>query len=387
MLELNDMQVGALEIAFKLADDRGLLLLDLDDLRALLTFVAENRKDISAKLRPGQRAVDRRDPARAAVARPRRRRSVLRRAGARAGRPDPHRSERPRHHQRARRRSAGAEAAAVLELPAVAAVGAVREPARSRRSRQAEARVHLRRSAPAVRRCAAGAAAAGRAGRAPDPVEGRRRVFLLAVSRRRARTRFSGSSATACSTRCGRSRRAIRRPCARPPRRSSPNPKIDVAKVISTLGVGEALVSTLQEGGVPMPVERTMMAPPRCRMGAITAEERAACAPAARSAGSTTRRSIANRRTRCCVARCAAAGATGATGATGAGARRARRAPPSSGRSTVEGGRVSLGNEAAAGDGRNDGQADSPDGREPARPADSPRHPRRDSRFEAHRER
>ena len=53
------------------------------------------------------------------------------------------------------------------------------------------------------------------------------------------------------------------------------NPKLDVAKVISTLAVGEALVSTLQEGGVPMPVQRTMMAPPRSRIGAITAEERA----------------------------------------------------------------------------------------------------------------
>ena len=49
MLELNDTQTGVLEIAFKLADDRGLLLLDLDDLRALLTFVAENRKDVSTQ--------------------------------------------------------------------------------------------------------------------------------------------------------------------------------------------------------------------------------------------------------------------------------------------------------------------------------------------------
>jgi DNA helicase HerA-like ATPase len=55
-----------------------------------------------------------------------------------------------------------------------------------------------------------------------------------------------------------------------------PNPKLDVAKVIGQLGVGEALVSTLQDKGVPMPVERTLMAPPRCRMGAITPEERAA---------------------------------------------------------------------------------------------------------------
>jgi hypothetical protein len=53
------------------------------------------------------------------------------------------------------------------------------------------------------------------------------------------------------------------------------NPGLDVAEVISTLAVGEALVSTLQEGGVPMPVQRTLIAPPRCRLGAITVEERA----------------------------------------------------------------------------------------------------------------
>ena len=49
ILELNDVQMGTLEIAFKLADDQGLLLLDLDDLRALLNFVADNRKDISTQ--------------------------------------------------------------------------------------------------------------------------------------------------------------------------------------------------------------------------------------------------------------------------------------------------------------------------------------------------
>ena len=54
------------------------------------------------------------------------------------------------------------------------------------------------------------------------------------------------------------------------------NPKLDVARAISQLGVGEALVSTLQGNGVPMPVERTVMAPPRCRMGTITTDERAA---------------------------------------------------------------------------------------------------------------
>jgi hypothetical protein len=53
-----------------------------------------------------------------------------------------------------------------------------------------------------------------------------------------------------------------------------PNPRVNVAAVISQLAVGEALVSTLQENAVPMPVERTMMAPPRCRLGAITLDER-----------------------------------------------------------------------------------------------------------------
>ncbi len=53
------------------------------------------------------------------------------------------------------------------------------------------------------------------------------------------------------------------------------NPQLDVAEAISRLGTGEALVSTLQDKGVPMPVERTLIAPPRCRMGAITEAERA----------------------------------------------------------------------------------------------------------------
>lgn len=47
ILEINDTQVGTLEIVFKLADDEGLLLLDLDDLRALLGFVTDNYKEIS----------------------------------------------------------------------------------------------------------------------------------------------------------------------------------------------------------------------------------------------------------------------------------------------------------------------------------------------------
>jgi DNA helicase HerA-like ATPase len=53
-------------------------------------------------------------------------------------------------------------------------------------------------------------------------------------------------------------------------------PGLDVATVIMELGVGEALISTLGEGGVPSPVERAKVCPPRSRLGAITLEERAA---------------------------------------------------------------------------------------------------------------
>ncbi len=52
------------------------------------------------------------------------------------------------------------------------------------------------------------------------------------------------------------------------------NPAFDIREVISQLGVGEALVSTLLDKGIPMPVERTLICPPRCRMGAITDQER-----------------------------------------------------------------------------------------------------------------
>jgi hypothetical protein len=48
LLELNDTQTGVLHVAFRVADDEGLLLLDLADLRALLTHCAANAKAISA---------------------------------------------------------------------------------------------------------------------------------------------------------------------------------------------------------------------------------------------------------------------------------------------------------------------------------------------------
>jgi DNA helicase HerA-like ATPase len=52
------------------------------------------------------------------------------------------------------------------------------------------------------------------------------------------------------------------------------NPALDTATVITELGVGEALVSVLQDGGVPSVVDRTLLSPPESHMGAITPGER-----------------------------------------------------------------------------------------------------------------
>ncbi len=53
------------------------------------------------------------------------------------------------------------------------------------------------------------------------------------------------------------------------------NPKLDVREAIIQLGVGEALVSTLGEGGVPQPVQQVLVSTPGCRIGTVTEAERA----------------------------------------------------------------------------------------------------------------
>ena len=55
-----------------------------------------------------------------------------------------------------------------------------------------------------------------------------------------------------------------------------PNPKLDTTKVIMELGKGEALVSFLEANGSPSMVERCMIRPPSGRVGPITADERKA---------------------------------------------------------------------------------------------------------------
>src|SRR5246500_3453956 len=55
-----------------------------------------------------------------------------------------------------------------------------------------------------------------------------------------------------------------------------PNPKLNTAQVIMELGKGEALVSFLEGNGVPAVVERALIRPPSARIGPITPEERKA---------------------------------------------------------------------------------------------------------------
>ena len=182
--------------------------------------------------------------------------------------------QRARRHQHPVGRQADAVAEDVRHAAAVAAVRTVRAPARSGRPRQAETGVLLRRSAPAVHRRARRAGGKDRAGGAADPLQGRRRLSSSPRTRPTCRTRCCRSSATACSTRCAPFPRATRRrsrprpkPCATIPRSTKPT-------VITELGVGEALVSFLDEKGRPGVVERAFIVPPQGQIGPITAAQR-----------------------------------------------------------------------------------------------------------------
>jgi len=49
LMDLGDVQRGVLELVFRVADDGGLLLYDLKDLRAVLQYVSDNAQEVSAK--------------------------------------------------------------------------------------------------------------------------------------------------------------------------------------------------------------------------------------------------------------------------------------------------------------------------------------------------
>ena len=64
-----------------------------------------------------------------------------------------------------------------------------------------------------------------------------------------------------------------------------PNPGLDIVAAITELGVGEALISTLDEHGSPVPTQRAWIAAPGSRIGPATEAERQRCISASLMAG------------------------------------------------------------------------------------------------------
>jgi DNA helicase HerA-like ATPase len=273
ILELNDVQTGVLEIAFKLADDQGLLLLDLDDLRALLQFLAENNKEVSTAYglisKPSVAAIQRallplaREGAEEFFGEPALDlRDLLRTDLSGRGVVNILAADqlilRPRLYS------------SVLlwllselfeNLPEVGDLDTPKlvfffdeahllfddAPAALRQRVEQVVRL-IRSKGVGVYFCS----------QFPDDVP----AEILGQLGNRIQHALRAYTP--------RDQKAVRTAAET----FVPNPNLDVAKVIASLGVGEALVSTLGDKAVPTPVEKTMMCPPRCRMGAITPEER-----------------------------------------------------------------------------------------------------------------
>jgi len=275
ILELNDTQSGVLEIAFKLADDRGLLLLDLEDLRALLGFVADNRKEISTSYGLVSAA---------SIAAIQRGLLTLDREGGEAmfGEPGLELADLMRTDLGGRGVVSILAADQLILKPrlyssfllwllselfeSLPEIGDVDKP------RLVfcfdEAHLLFDDAPPALRQRVEQVVRIIRSkgvgvyfcSQFPDDVPNE----ILGQLGNRVQHALRAYTP--------RDQKAVRTAAET----FVPNPALNVASVISQLGVGEALVSTLQDKGVPMPVERTLIAPPRCRMGAITPEERAA---------------------------------------------------------------------------------------------------------------
>jgi len=274
ILELNDTQAGVLEVVFKLADDRGLLLLDLADLRALLTFVAEHRQEISTQY--GLVSAQ-------SIGAIQRQLLTLDREGGEMffGEPALALADLMRTDLSGRGIINVLAADQLILKPRLYSsfllwllselfenlpeVGDLDKPklvfmfdeahllfndAPPELQQRVEQVVRLIRSkGVGVYFCS----------QLPDDVPGE----ILGQLGNRVQHALRSFTP--------RDQKAVRTAAET----FVPNPKLDVVKVISELGVGEALVSTLQDNGTPSPVQRTLIAPPHARVGAITPEERA----------------------------------------------------------------------------------------------------------------
>ncbi|HVJ37219.1 MAG TPA: helicase HerA-like domain-containing protein [Stenotrophomonas sp.] len=273
ILELNDTQAGVLDIVFKLADDRGLLLLDLEDLRALLNLVVADRKEISTEY--GLVSA----PSVAAI-----QRALLRLAQDGGenffGEPalaleDLMRTTTDGHGV------IGILAAAQLILKPrlystfllwllselferLPEVGDLDKPKLVFVFDEAHLLFDdappalVQRIEQVVRLIRSKGVGVYFCSQFPDDVP----ANILGQLGNRVQHALRAYTP--------RDQKAVRTAAET----FVANPKLDVAQAISSLGTGEALVSTLQDKGVPMPVQQTLIAPPRCRMGAISETER-----------------------------------------------------------------------------------------------------------------
>ncbi|MCX6544080.1 MAG: DUF853 family protein [Acidobacteria bacterium] len=275
MLEINDTQEGMLEIVFKLADDQGLLLLDLDDLHALLGFIADNHKEVSAQV--GLVSTQ-------SVAAIQRAMLSLEREGGKAffGEPALELVDLMRTDLTGRGIINILAADQLILKPRLYSsfllwllselfeklpeVGDLEQPKLAVFFDEAHLLFDdapaslLQRVEQVVRLIRSKGVGVYFCSQLPDDVPNE----ILGQLGNRVQHALRAYTP--------RDQKAVRTAAET----FVANPALDVTTVISQLAVGEALVSTLQENGVPMPVARTLMSPPRCRMGAITVEERAA---------------------------------------------------------------------------------------------------------------
>jgi DNA helicase HerA-like ATPase len=275
ILELNETQAGVLDIAFKLADDDGLLLLDLEDLRAVLNHVSENKTEVSAKyglVSPASVAAIQRALLR------------LEQQGGEHffGEPALQLSDIMQRHASGRGMINLLTADQLILQPRLYSsfllwllselfetlpeVGDLDQPKLVFFFDEAHLLFGdiqpalLQRVEQVVRLVRSKGVGVYFCSQNPDDIPDN----VLGQLGNRIQHALRAYTP--------RDQKAVRTAAET----FVPNPKIDVAKVISELAVGEALVSTLQDKGIPMPVERAIICPPRCRMGAITDAERQA---------------------------------------------------------------------------------------------------------------
>jgi DNA helicase HerA-like ATPase len=274
MLKLNDIQNGVLEIVFRLSDDQGLLLLDLDDLKALLGLVAEQRQEISSRyglvnsqsLGAIQRSV-----------------LAFEREGGAAflGEPALELGDLMRTDLSGRGIISILAADQLILRPRLYSslllwllselfenLPEVGDTDRPRLVLFFDEAHLLFDDAPAVlqqrveqvvRIIRSKGVGIYFCSQFPDDLPGE---ILGQLGNRIQHTLHAYTP---------RDQKAVRSAA----QTFAANPTLDVAVAISQLAVGEALVSTLQEKGIPLPVERALICPPRCRLGTLTHEERA----------------------------------------------------------------------------------------------------------------